>query len=77
MDSLGQRSILPVEVSVAIDTMLNLDSDFDGHGDVTYEQTDILVSHMDCDLQIFGKHRDLNATFQWCEHLIKTFGFKF
>ena len=32
-------SILPVNVTVTIDTMLNFDGDFDRHGDVTCKQT--------------------------------------
>ena len=33
MDRKGVQLILPVKVSVTIGTMLNFDSDFDGHGD--------------------------------------------
>ena len=32
-DRMGSQPILLVKVSVIIDTMLNFDSDFDGHGE--------------------------------------------
>ena len=40
MDRVDVQHIFPVKVSVAIDTMLNSDCDFDRHkhGDVTCEQ---------------------------------------
>ena len=33
MDRMDVQPLLPVKVSVTIDTMLNFDHDFDGHGD--------------------------------------------
>ena len=39
MVRIGVQSILPVKVSITIDTMLNFDDEFDGHGDVTCKQT--------------------------------------
>ena len=38
---MGMQPILPIEVSVTIDTMFNFDSDSDGDGDsnVTWKQT--------------------------------------
>ena len=44
-DRMGVQSILPVKVSFTIETVLNFDADFDGHGEgeVTCKQT--LQSH--------------------------------
>ena len=41
MDRMGVQSILPDEVSVTIEIMLNFDGDFDRHGDgdITCKQT--------------------------------------
>ena len=41
MDRLGVQPIFSIKVSVTINTMLNIDGDFDGHGDddVTCKQT--------------------------------------
>ena len=33
MDRMGVQPIFPIKVSVTIGTMLNFDSDFNGHGD--------------------------------------------
>ena len=41
-DRMGVQPVLPVKVSVIIDTMLNFDGDFDEHGDG--KQTMILCS---------------------------------
>ena len=40
-DRMGVEPILPIKMSVTIDTMLNFDGDFDRHsdGDVTYKRT--------------------------------------
>ena len=38
MNRMGVQPILPVKVSITINTMLNFDSDFDGHGNVTCKQ---------------------------------------
>ena len=37
-DRTGVQSILPIKVSITIDTMLNFDGDFHGHNDVKYKQ---------------------------------------
>ena len=41
MGRMGVQPIFPIKVSVTIGTMLNFDSDFDGHGDgdITCKQT--------------------------------------
>ena len=38
-DRMGVQPILSFQVALTIDTMLNFDGDFDGHGDVTCKQT--------------------------------------
>ena len=42
---MGVQPILPVKVSVSIDTMLNVDSDFDRHGDGDFTCKQILTLH--------------------------------
>ena len=50
IDRMGSRPILPIKVSITIGTMLNVDSDFDGHGDgdATCKQT--LIWHTEISL---------------------------